>query len=59
MGEGWGVGGGEARGPSWGPVHNAFDAGSIHYLGKRFPGPNPLAQVMNAARIKSIMHGAV
>jgi hypothetical protein len=70
-------------------VRNAFDAGSIHYLGKwegnleffgpqmalaylldaisqdpknsRFPGPNhlPLAQVMDAAGIKSIMHGAV
>jgi hypothetical protein len=77
----------------YGPVHNAFDAGSIYYLGKwegvgpwnlnffgpqmalayrlnaisqgpkksRFPGPNPLplALVMDAARIKSITHGAI
>jgi hypothetical protein len=74
-------------------MRNAFDAGSIHYLGKwegvgpwksqlfwasngmalayrlnaisqgpkksQFPGPNPLPLGRNAARIKSITHGAV
>ncbi len=54
----------------YGPVRNAFDAGSIHYEGKwegvgpwklRLSGPNPLplSQVMDAPRIKSITHRAV
>jgi hypothetical protein len=53
-----------------GPVHNAFDAGSIHYEGKwegvgrkklEISGANPLplARVMDTARIKHIMHRAV
>jgi hypothetical protein len=45
------------------PVPNAFDAGSIHYESKweGFPGPNPLplAQVIDAARIKSFTHRAI
>jgi hypothetical protein len=70
----------------YGPVSNAFDAGSILYFGKwkgvrpwklnlpihsmpfhrakknlGFQGPNPLplALAMDAARIKSITHGAI
>ncbi len=59
----------------YGHVRNAFDADSIHYLGKwegvgplsqgpknsQFPGPNPLPLVLvkDAACIKSIKHGAV
>jgi len=48
----------------YGPVRNAFDSGSIYkgkWEGVGFPGPNslPLAQVMDIARIKSIMHRTV
>ncbi len=52
----------------YGPVRNAFDAGSIHYLGPRFQGPKieisraqppPTFPSIDAGRIKSITQGAV
>ncbi len=44
----------------WGRAYR-LDAISQDLKNSRFPGPNPipLAQVMDAARIKSITHGAV
>jgi hypothetical protein len=63
--EGWGGGGGGwGRASFLGPqIALAYRLAAISQGPKnsRFPGPNPLplAQVMDAAHIKSIMYGAV